>query len=253
MLKTERKFWIFKIGKIYFSDDPLTTFLPDCDVVTYRTYKNWGEIKGFERKKCLTTTIDLSQSIDVIWNKIQRQHKRHIHRSEKNGTKVSLSKNYEEFYQLYKKFLKQKNYTDFFGVNVLSSKFIKKYGILFIAEKNSEILGGNLYFHDKNNALLASSVYQIMENNIDNKKASIDANCSMQWEAMQYFKNLDIINYDLGDLSCDEINLNRQKSGGDYFKRCFGGEITSGYEYRKFHSRFTKLCFDSWIFLRTRI
>jgi hypothetical protein len=253
MLTTERKFGIFNIVKIYFADEPLIITLPDWDVVTYHTYKDWGEVNGFERRKFLTTTIDISQSTDIIWNKIHRQHKRHIRRSEKNGIEVILSNNFEEFHQLYKKFLTQKNYLGLFGLDILSSKFMKKYGKLFIAEKNGETLCGNLYFHDENTALVASSAYQIRENNIDDKRASIDTNCAIHWEAMQYFKNLDIINYDLGDLGCDEKKLNHQISGGDYFKLCLGGEITSEYEYRKFHSRFNKLLFDSTNFFRTRI
>jgi lipid II:glycine glycyltransferase (peptidoglycan interpeptide bridge formation enzyme) len=250
MLITERKYGIFNIVNIYFAEEPLLISIPNWDVVTYHTYKNWGNIKGYEKKLCLNATIDLSQPIDIIWNKIKRQHKRHIRHAERNGIKVSISNNYEEFYQLNKKFLTQKNYIDLFGLNILSSKFMKKYGILFIAKINDLMLCGNLYFHDENNVFLASSVYQVKDNNIDIKKMSIDANCSMHWEAMKYFKNLDINNYDLGNLGCDETTINHQISGGDYFKRCFAGVVTSKYEYRKFKSHFNKLLFNSWNFFR---
>jgi hypothetical protein len=236
MLITERKFGVFTILYIYFANVPVTLTLPDFDVVTYHTYKDWGEIKGFERKKSFTTTIYLSQPLDTIWNNIKRQHKRHIRRSQKNGIKISMSDNYEEFYQLYKKFLKQKNYTDTFETNIYSLKFIKKYGIIFIAEKDGKMLCGNLYFHDEKNVCLESSVHQITENTIDNKKASIDAYCDIQWKAIQYFKNLGIINFDLG--------------GVNYHTSKFGGEVISRYEYRKFNSHFHKFLFHSWNFLR---
>lgn len=97
MLITERKYSIFKILNVYFAEEPVTADIPDYDVVIYHTYKNWGIIKGFERINCFTTTIDLSQGIDEIWNKIKRQHKRHIRRAEKNGTMVTVSNNFEEF------------------------------------------------------------------------------------------------------------------------------------------------------------
>jgi hypothetical protein len=245
MLITERKFSIFKIVNVYFSDELGTVNIPDCDVVTYHTFKNWGNIRGFDRKHCFTTTIDLNQSIDEIWNKIMRQHKRHIHRAEKNGTIVTVSDKYKEFHQIYKRFLKQKKYTDLTGLKILPLKLMQKYGMLFIAENQGEILGGNLYFHDGHDALLICHTYQLNGNTIDRKKQIADANCYLHWEAIRYFKNLNITNYDLGGLGSNEIYINHHLHGLDYFKRCYGGNVTSQYEYRKFKSQFNKFLFSS--------
>jgi len=132
MLITERKFGIFIFVNVYFAEKPGTADIPDCSVVSYHTYKNWGDIKGFDRIQYLITKIDLSQDLDEIWNNIKRQHKRHIRRAEKNGIKVTVSNNYEEFHQMCKKFLKQKNYADPSGLDILSSQFMQKYGILFM-------------------------------------------------------------------------------------------------------------------------
>jgi lipid II:glycine glycyltransferase (peptidoglycan interpeptide bridge formation enzyme) len=254
MLITERQFGIFKIVNVYFAEEPGTVNIPDCDVATYQTYKNWGEIKGFDRMQYLTTTIDLSQDLDIIWNRIKRQHKRHIRRAEKSGTNVTMSNNYQEFYKIYKNFLKRKNYANPLGLNVISSKFMQKYGILFIAKNQGEILGGNLYFLDEHSALSICAVYQKFGESIDKNKQISDANCYIHWEANQYFKNLDIINYDFGGLKKgDEININHQLNGLDYHKRSFGGNIILGYEYRKFNSHFNKILFHSWNFLRTHV
>jgi hypothetical protein len=236
MLITERKYGVTKIVKIFFSQAPLTVNLPDCDVLSYFSYKNWGEIEGFEKKQGLTTTIDLSQDIDIIWNKIKRQQKRHIRRAEKEGTKVTISNNYKGFQKIFKGFLKQKNYADPSGLNVPTSDFMKKYGVLFLAENQGEILGGNLYFHDEHNALSAFIAYPLLKNSLGETKRIYDANCSIHWEAIRYFNTLDVINYDLG--------------AANYFTRSFGGEDTSRYEYRKFNSRFNKLLFHSWNLLR---
>jgi lipid II:glycine glycyltransferase (peptidoglycan interpeptide bridge formation enzyme) len=252
MLITERNFSIFKILNIYFLDEPMTEKVPDCDVVTYHTYKNWGEINGFERRHNFATTIDLRKDIDDIWNKIKRQNKRHIRRAEKNGTRVTISNNYDEFYDIYNKFLKRKKYADRFGINVLSQQYIQKYGILFIAENKGEIIGGGFYFHDKKNALLMDIAYQNFENTSENKKLSIDANCYIHWEAMQHFKKMGISSIDLGDVSTDLTKITRQMNGGDYFKRSFGGEVISRYQYRKFNNRFHQLVFNSWNFLQTQ-
>jgi hypothetical protein len=231
MLIVERKFCTTKIVNIFFPQAPVTN-LPDYDILTYFSYKNWGEIKGFEKVQDFTTTIDLSQDLDVIWNKIKRQHKRHIQRAETDGTKVTISNNFRAFQKFYKEFLKQKNYADPFGLNIVTSEFMKKYGVLFLAENQSEILGGNLYFHDDYNTLSIYIAYQLDRNSNGKKRRIYDGNCIIHWEAIRYFKNLGFTNYDLGAVN--------------YFTRSFGGEDISLYAYRKFNSRYHKLLFQAW-------
>jgi lipid II:glycine glycyltransferase (peptidoglycan interpeptide bridge formation enzyme) len=253
MLITERKFQIFNIANIYFFEEPVPINpinLPSCDVLMYHTYENCGNIDGFSKMNYFTTTIDLNQSIDVIWNKIKRQHKRSIQRAKKNNITVTRSENYKEFHQRYKRFLKLHKYADLSGISIPSSKFMQKYGTLFIAESQGEILAGNLFFHDDLNALHAFGEYQKFGNNRNKNKLISDANCYMQWEAMQYFKNMGLINYDLGGLMSDEMSTNPQKQGLNYYKLRFGGHIKSRYEYRKFNSLFLESLFNSWNFFK---
>jgi lipid II:glycine glycyltransferase (peptidoglycan interpeptide bridge formation enzyme) len=192
------------------------------------------------KKKYPITRIDLRLDVDVIWNKIKRNHKRHIHRAKKNKLNVSVSNDFEEFYQIKKRLSKQNKHSYPFGIHISDSKFMQKYGTLLIIENQNEILGRNLYFHDNHNALLMDNLYQDIKKNQENKKLSIDANCYLHWEAMQYFKNLGIINYDLGEIASDEIKINHQMKGGEFFKRNFGGCVSYNYEYRKFKSVFIK-------------
>jgi lipid II:glycine glycyltransferase (peptidoglycan interpeptide bridge formation enzyme) len=237
MLIAKRKIGIFDISHIFFLEDPASINFQDSDIVTYHTYKNFGKMKGFERKKYFTTRIDLNPDVDVIWSKIKRHHKRHIRRAKKNEINVSVSNDFEEFYKISKRISVLNNHAYPFNLNIYSSKFIQKYGIQFIAENENKVLGRNLYFHDNHNAVLIDNVYL---NNRENKKLSIDANCLLHWEAMQHFKNLGIINYDLGEVQSNDVNINHQMSGGEFFKRNFGGYVSSKYEYRKFKSPFIK-------------
>ena len=254
MLITERKFGILKFANVYFAEEPGIVEIPDCDVVTYHTYKNCGIVKGFEKIDFFTTTIDLSHGLDEIWYKMKRQHRRHIRRAEKNGTIVTVSNNYEVFHQIHKRFLKQKKYIDLAGIKIFPSKFMQKYGILFIAENQGETLGGNLYYHDEHNALLICHAYQLTDNTIDRNKQIADANCYLHWEAMKYFKIMNIINYDLGGvLGSGSVPINHKMHGFDYFKRSFGGKVIAQYEYRKFKSHFNKLLFSSYNFLQSYI
>jgi lipid II:glycine glycyltransferase (peptidoglycan interpeptide bridge formation enzyme) len=108
MFIAERKCGPIKIVNIYFSEAPVNVNIPEYNVLTYYTYKKWDEVKGVHKIQNLTTTINLNQGIDDIWDKIKRQHKRHIRRAEKNGTKVKVSNNFEEFHKIYKKILNSK-------------------------------------------------------------------------------------------------------------------------------------------------
>jgi hypothetical protein len=128
MFITERKLDIFKFVNVLFAEEPVTINIPDWDVMIYHTNKNWGDIEGFERLQYPSTTIDLSQDIEVIWKRISRQHKRHILRAEKNGTMVTMSNNYEKFHQIHKSFLKRKNYTDIFGLKFFLQNSCKSMG-----------------------------------------------------------------------------------------------------------------------------
>jgi lipid II:glycine glycyltransferase (peptidoglycan interpeptide bridge formation enzyme) len=120
---------------------------------------------------------------------------------------------------------------------------MRKYSVLFIAENQGETWGGNLYFHDKNIAILVRIAYKNLERTIENKKRIAATNCHLHWIAMQYFKKIGIKIYDLGEVSRDDINISHQMNGGEYFKRCFGGNVISRYRYTRFNSRFNKLLF----------
>ena len=253
MLITERKFGIFKIVNVHFVEDPVSVDIPDWDVVTYHAYKKWDVTNEFETQQSFTTIIDLRQDIDVIWKKIKKTHKQHIRRADKNGIKITVSDNYERFHQEYKKFLNQKNNVDLFGLRILSSQFMQKYGVLFLAEKQDEFLGGNLYFHDQDSAFIVNIAYPKLGISNDKNKCIYDANCFLHWKAMQYFKNQGFINYDFGGLKSGEISINHQMDGLDFFRRSFGGDVILHYQYRKYKSRFNKLLFRSCNFLHTLI
>jgi hypothetical protein len=250
MLITERKFYLIKTVNIYFVDTPVQESIPGYHVLTYHTYENWGDIPEYEKHTFFTTTIDLRQDLETIWGKINRQHRRHIKRSEKNGTQITLSKNYEGFYQIYKKLFQEKKYADPSGLNVLTPPFMEKYGTLFTAENQGELIGGAFYFHDGKNVLFCEGAYKNIENTPESKKLTTDAMCCLHWEAIKYFKEMGNIIFDLGDVSSDDKEINSQMNGGDVFKRSFGGEVIASYMYRKFNSRHFQSLFRTWKFLR---
>ena len=58
MLVIDKKFFMFNVKEVYFSDHPLD--IEGCDVLEFRYCKNKVNVEGFVRKKELTIIIDLT-------------------------------------------------------------------------------------------------------------------------------------------------------------------------------------------------
>ena len=230
MLQIERKRYIFRTKEIWFSD-----YLFDVegyDGVTFRACKNKIDIKGFTREEFTTLVIDLMQDLDVIWGNMSKSSCRYaINRAIRDGVKVELSQNYEEFYEINRSFRKNKG----LPLGSETVEFMEKYGTLFIAESDGEILGGQLYLEDENNIRWLLGASQRLE--VNKEKATLigNANRLMIWEAIKYAKEKGIKDFDLGGYTGGD-----NKDTIDIFKQSFGGKLTTHYIYRKDYSKIYK-------------
>ena len=84
------------------------------------------------------------------------------------------------------------------GVNVVGFDILKKYGTLFIAEHDGELLGGQFYLNDKMHMrwLLGSS--KRLE--VNKEKATLigNANRLITWEAIKFAREMDVTEFDFG-------------------------------------------------------
>ena len=193
MLEIEGKIHIFKTKEIWFSDYPFD--IKGYDSVTFRACKNKVDLNGFTREEFTTLVIDLTQDLDVIWKNMNKSSCRYaINRAKKDGIKIKLNQNYEEFCEINRSFRENK------GLPVGSEKneFMNKYGTLFVAEFDGEILCGQFYLEDENNIRWLIGASKRLE--VGKEKATLigNANRLVIWQAIQYAKEKGINEFDMG-------------------------------------------------------
>ena len=123
---------------------------------------------------------------------------------------------------------------------------MKKYGTLFTAEFNGEILLGRFYLEDKNNIRALFSASKRFK--VDKEKARLIANANklLTWNAIKYAKEKGIKEYDLGGYYTGE-KKDIQKENINIFKNSFGGKLVTHYIYEKDYSKlftFTKKIYN---------
>jgi len=237
MLVIDRKYLIFKIKEVHFSDSPFD--IEHCDSVTFHFCKNFVDAEGFTCQKVFTLIIDLTQDLDTIWQNMDRKSTRYsIKRAQKDGIKVRINENYSQFYRIYKSFIQKKGINSLFGVGTVDLKTMKKYGTLFTAEHDGEILGGHLYLEDKGHIRLWLSASRRLEVSREKARLIGNANRLLHWEAMKYAKEKGIKEFDWGGLwSEEEADKDERKKAINSFKLSFGGEIVTRYSYQKVYSK----------------
>ncbi|MFA5349135.1 MAG: peptidoglycan bridge formation glycyltransferase FemA/FemB family protein [Candidatus Paceibacterota bacterium] len=239
MLEIDKRIFLFKKKEIWFSE---TVFdVKNCDVLFFHECKNNISKSGFQKNDFTTITIDLRDNLEAIWQNIDKSSFRYgINKAQKDGVKIYLNQHYKEFYQIYREFNKKKG----LPVSNWKPENMKKYGTLLVAVAKNKIIAGNFYLEDDNNIrwLLGASKRL---NYITREERSLigNANRLLIWETIKYAKNKGIQEFDFGGYYTGEKN-NEQKRGINLFKKGFGGEIKTYYNYRKDYSRIFKLIYS---------
>lgn len=247
MLVIERNFCHFKFRNIFFYDLPF--YEEDCDFINFFCCRKRTELNGFSCCEYRTCTIDLTKDLDELWSKMSRSAcKRHIKRAERMGIEIESGNKYEEFYDMYEDFIYKKGYgrplhkLDFPTLDVM-----EKYGKLFIAKYDKEIIAGQLYLEDSPNVMYCwISASKRLE--VDKKRANLIgcANRLIHWEAIKYAKEKGIKEFDLGGLWSEKDADDPIKAGMNLFKLSFGGEVVVRYNYEKANSKRAKLAQVLW-------
>lgn len=230
-LEILRKKGLFKTKQIWFADYPYD--VKGVDRVIFRDCKNKADVSGFTCEKIVTLTIDLTQSLNLIWSNMEKSSCRNsINRAERDGIKIIINQKFKEFNKVNRIFRKKKGLLG----ESLSLDFIKKNSILFVAEFNDEVLGGQVYLTDKDNIRWLVGASKRLEGNREKSVLIGNANRLLVWEAIKYAKLKEIKEFDFGgyyiggkkDLQKEKIN---------FFKKSFGGELAVRYNYRKDYSK----------------
>ncbi|MFC1912759.1 hypothetical protein ACFLX7_00985 [Chloroflexota bacterium] len=243
MLDLAMKVLFFRIREIYFSEYPYD--VEGCPFVHFPSCKNKVEADGFTRVDYLTSVIDLTQDLDTIWRKLDYKSSRlPIKRAQREGIKVNINRDYDEFWQINRSFQRKKGFGPILGIGTPRVEIMKRYGTLFTAEYEGEILGGNIYLEDEAN--IRAWRWASTRLKVDREKAALigRANRLLCWEAIQYAKEKGMKEFDWAGLaSKEEANRDKGKKGRNSYKLSFGGEIVTRYSYRKISSKAYKLSY----------
>ncbi len=191
------------------------------------------DIEGFSFKEFSTSIIDLKEDLDSLWKNLSKSSCKYaIKRAKREGIKINININYEEFIKINNSFRESKKLSKSYLNDV---ELMKKIGTLFIAKLGDEILGGNFYVNDEKNMRWLLGASKRLE--VNKEKATLigNANKLLIWEAIKFGKRNGIETFDLGGYSLDKNNS--EKMGINSFKKGFGGEFKTFYYYSKDYSK----------------
>jgi len=251
MITVDRKIFNFNVKEVYCSDYPFD--IDGCDFLKYPFCKNKAEIDGFTSQKKFTLIIDLTQSLDTIWQNMGKHCRKHINRAQKDDVDININKHYRDFYKINTSLTKSINRDLRARIDIPKIDIMKRYATLFTIKHYNDILVGHLYLEDENHIFLWHSASKRL---LLKEEAELigKAGRLLHWDAIKYAKQKGLAVFDFGGIwSEKEAEKDKSKKGINFFKLQFGGEKVTRYSYYKFYSKTFKLvynlygkCFTNW-------
>jgi hypothetical protein len=230
MLEIDNSRFIFKTKRIWFSEVPFD--ITGYDGVTFFECSKDVDVKGFSKEKFTTLIIDLTQDLDTIWKKMDRNScRKPITKAMEAGVITKINQEYETFLKICSEFRREKGLGDY----TLTIDFMKKNGILIVSEYEGKIIGGEFHISDGKNirGVLGGSL-RLEETGIMRTLVS-NANRLRFWEIIVYGKKMGMNTFDMGGYYTGK-KPDPQKEGINKFKKSFGGELVTHYIYEKDYS-----------------
>lgn len=242
MLEIESKNYIFKTKTIWFSEAPFD--VSGYDGVSFHACTRNVDLEGFSKQEFTTLVIDLTQDLETIWKKMSKSSCRYsINKAKKDDVIVRVNQGYDEFHLINSEFRTKKGLSEY-NVDI---EFMKRNGVLFVSEYNGEIIGGQLYISDGKNIRWLLGASKRLEETREMRTLIGNANRLAIWEAINYAKENNLNNFDMGGYYTGETP-DPQKDGINIFKKSFGGELATHYIYQKDYSKLYSLA--KWFFLK---
>lgn len=241
MVVLDRKLMLFSVKEIYFADKPFD--VNGCDRLIFHACKGKFDVPGFTCTPCFTLVTNLTEDLDVQWLKLKRNCRQKINRAQRDNTKVSINKHYEEFYHIFRLFQSQKKgYGLPSGIGLFSLETLKRHGTLFTSEIQGEIIAGHLFLQGETTITSFLSASKRLETEEEPSHLIGNANRLMYWEALKYAKETGLLEFDWGGIFPDEMaEADVSKCNINQFKREFGGERVQLYDYEKIYSRIYRI------------
>ncbi len=232
MIKSKKKFLLFKVNEIWFSNEPskLKVFL----FYIYFQCKIKRRYFGYIRKSFYTKIIDLNQDIITIYQGFKQNTRNEIKKAENIEMVFNVKKDFDLFCNFYNKFAKLKNLAILDKKNIEINKNLLE--ITYVTIENQILKGEPLSMHlyitdynEKRVTLLNSASLFRNEKLSDFKKIIGYANRFLHYKDMIYFKSKGFEIYDFGGYAKDTIDS--EKKGINFFKDSFGGKLIEEFNY----------------------
>lgn len=212
---------------------------------TFFSYEDESS-KGFIRTISLTTVINLTLSLELIWEKFRKKFIcEQINRGMRRGIVVQQSDDFKSFNKFYKDFHKGKS------IASVSLKLLEDQGILFLAWYEGAPIAGGVFIGDgiyMRAWVLASTR---MTHQAGRMRDIIgEANRMIIWEAIRYAKKYAYQRFDLGGILPESENVGIRAVAE--FKEAFGGERINSYYYSKTYVPVISRIISSSYFLKVR-
>jgi hypothetical protein len=230
MIEFHRKMGPFVITEIWFSDDVYD--VDGVDAVQFRNTTFSGTKEGFTQEISKTLVLDLRQSIEEIWNSMEKRARRDITKVlEDKSIVIRFDERIAEFDAINREFRKRKGLPPM----MISPEEMKKNYLLATYEKDGVVLGGHLCIKDERN------LRQLISCNSMTPECGVPPNIFARanklsiWEMMKHSKEEGIEEYDFGGYATGE--LGEELKGINEFKMSFGGHLCDKNSYIKNYSK----------------
>lgn len=229
MIELIRRMGPFSIGEIWFSDEVYDK--EDVAAIQFRNSTFTGDKKGFKKEASTTLVLDLTKSIEDIWNGMNKDCRYQIRLAKKDNIIVRFNQRFDEFYRMNQDFRKRRGLPPAF----LSPEEIGKKYLLTTYELNGTLMGGHLCIKDDH------TIRQLHSCNMKDLGGDLPrpsyghGNRLAIWEMIQSVKDEGLVEFDFGGYATGK--LGEELKGINKFKMSFGGRLSEKFSYYKAYSR----------------
>jgi hypothetical protein len=229
MMEFTRKMGPYVMSEIWFSDDIYD--VKNVDAVQFKNSAFFGDKEGFLKEASTTLVLDLTRSIDDIWNGMNKNCRQQINKAQKDNFTVRFNERLDDFFEMNQDFRKRRG----LPATLISPEEMRKNYFLFTYETNGTLLGGHLCIKDDRR------IRQLISCSIKDSKDGIPQSVRGRghrlsiWEAIKFVKLEGLVEYDFGGYATGK--LGGELKGINEFKLGFGGTVCDKFSYSKSYSR----------------
>jgi hypothetical protein len=211
------------------------------DMITFFSYRDL-DVPGFTKSKGMTSIIDLTLSLEEIWERMRKDFIRlQIEKGSRHGIVVKQDENFAEFQKVLEEFrtskkLEQQDY-----------RVLKANGTLFSAYLDGKMISGGIFIADDKHLRVWMLASRRLDDSAQKSRVG-EANRMVLWEAIKYAKERGMEIFDFCGIDLPEKQDDPMPSLTVY-KESFGGVRCEQYYYTKVYSLLLRVLIDC----RTRV